>query len=1335
MKKKVLAWMLSVCMVLTMMPLTTFANTEGGQPENQALSDTTVATIGSDEYETLQAAIDEVQGGETVTIVKDGIAENVTVPQAPDIKITIDGSGKSFVGTITVNGKSQAYETAGLIIKNVKFDAGAISKDACINLGGNNSIRYISNLTVQDCSFTNGNKTKVGIKSYTGGDKNLVITGCSANDMHSLVQLKNVTGVQIEDCNVTSSKNGISVGLSSGVNISDAIISADGYGIRADGTGTAYMTVSGCTVVAEKPIVVRNATGAYQLTVPSGTYAAVGEGKYGIVFTEGDDGAALVEPTGEYSLNISEAVDTKRYPDSEYTARINGKGYFTLQAAIDAAAEGNNTIELLADSTEDVTIKQSEGINIKIDGNENTYGGTITVHGKARYEGEETLVIENVKFKTSEASHYFIDSNSTASAERYAHNLTVQNCSFEAVEGSAAVNSAVAMRIRQGFNIEVKSTTAVGMHSLLQGYGCAGLGIADVEVNGKNGISVGTSTDVEITGAVIEATGYGLRADGTGAYDMTATDCTITANDPIVVRNATGDYELTVTGGALTAGNESGYGIVFTKGDDGTYEEPTGNVKHEVTDVDTKLYPDSEYVAEVNNKKYFKLEDAIAAAQTGETITLLSDCAENVTVVQAPDMKITIDGTGNTYTGTITVDGKSAAYATAGLTIKNIDFDAANIADTCIMLGNGKTATRYTSNVTIENCTFTDTVGTKAKVGIKSYTGGDKNLAVIGCKATNMHSLLQVKNITGIEITGCEVTGSKNGISVGLSSDVKVNNTEITTDGYGIRADGASGADMTISECTVESEQPVVVRNTTGEYKLTVPSGTYTPTGEGEYGIVFTNGDDGVEIIEPTGEYNFTISEDIDTKTYPCVHKWGDWSLVEDSSCTETGVKERVCKHCNESEEDIIPLKEHTEVIDKAKDATCTETGLTEGSHCSACGKVFVAQEVIKLKEHTLEVLPEVEVTCTTDGLEAGVKCSVCDTILLAQKPIVTEGHKEVIDKAVAPTCEAAGLTEGSHCSVCKTVFVAQEEVPALTHKYKEKGIEKSSLTEDGKYLLECELCGGSSSESIPKIDIVKLEKDRANYDGKAKLPVVVAIDAAGNVIDPENYTVEHVKNIKKIGAYKVNVTFVGDIYEGNTELTFAVVRPAPKTARIQLRNVTGGYDDVVYSWSKVPYAKGYKVYYKKASSSKYVLYKTIKNNKTTKITKKNLTDGVKYNFKVVSYVMIDGKAYESANQKVFSVYTLKKLNTPKVVKSGTKVKVSWNNVNGDTGYQISQATTKTGTNIVSTYKTTKGTYKNLTAEKGTKYYYKVRVYKTYKNGNNYVKVYGPWSKVKAFKR
>ena len=46
-------------------------------------------------------------------------------------------------------------------------------------------------------------------------------------------------------------------------------------------------------------------------------------------------------------------------------------------------------------------------------------------------------------------------------------------------------------------------------------------------------------------------------------------------------------------------------------------------------------------------------------------------------------------------------------------------------------------------------------------------------------------------------------------------------------------------------------------------------------------------------------------------------------------------------------EDTVIKSTGHTVVVDPAKEPTKTETGLTEGSHCSVCKKVIVAQEVL----------------------------------------------------------------------------------------------------------------------------------------------------------------------------------------------------------------------------------------------------------------------------------------------------------------------------------------------------------------------------------------------------
>lgn len=180
----------------------------------------------------------------------------------------------------------------------------------------------------------------------------------------------------------------------------------------------------------------------------------------------------------------------------------------------------------------------------------------------------------------------------------------------------------------------------------------------------------------------------------------------------------------------------------------------------------------------------------------------------------------------------------------------------------------------------------------------------------------------------------------------------------------------------------------------------------------------------------------------------------------------------------------------------------------------------------------------------------------------------------------------------------------------------------------------------------------------------------------------------------------------------------------APSSVKATL---SGGYDDVKVSWKKVTGADSYRVYYKRSTSTSYTVLTT-----TTKLsaTKKNLADGVKYTFKVVPCYKDGSKTVEGFYSKKASVYTLKKLAAPKVSKvNSKKVKVSWANINGESGYQISRSTKKTGTNIVSTYSTTSGKTKTLSVTKGKKYYYKVRAYKTV-DGK---KIYGPWSNVKAY--
>lgn len=189
------------------------------------------------------------------------------------------------------------------------------------------------------------------------------------------------------------------------------------------------------------------------------------------------------------------------------------------------------------------------------------------------------------------------------------------------------------------------------------------------------------------------------------------------------------------------------------------------------------------------------------------------------------------------------------------------------------------------------------------------------------------------------------------------------------------------------------------------------------------------------------------------------------------------------------------------------------------------------------------------------------------------------------------------------------------------------------------------------------------------------------------------------------------------------------IVRPkAPKTVVSKLSKANGGYNDIVTTWSKVKNATGYFVYFKKSAVSNKWTYL----GKTTNTTymKKNLKNGTKYMFKVVSYVTVGGNNYKSEEYKIGTATTLSKLNMPTIKRvNKNKIKISWKNILGETGYQISKAKKANGTYIVKTIKTTNGKNVIIKAKRNNGYYYKVRAYKVVDSK----KVFGPWSKVTFF--
>lgn len=114
--------------------------------------------------------------------------------------------------------------------------------------------------------------------------------------------------------------------------------------------------------------------------------------------------------------------------------------------------------------------------------------------------------------------------------------------------------------------------------------------------------------------------------------------------------------------------------------------------------------------------------------------------------------------------------------------------------------------------------------------------------------------------------------------------------------------------------------------------------------------------------------------------------------------------------------------------------ASCLEAG--EATYtCSKCGDIIT--EVAPATGHTEETVAAVAATCTTAGKTEGTVCSVCGEVLIAQEEIPALGHKTELCNAVEPTCTEAGYTGDEVCTICGETIKEGEVIPATGHHFK----------------------------------------------------------------------------------------------------------------------------------------------------------------------------------------------------------------------------------------------------------------------------------------------------------
>ena len=371
-----------------------------------------------------------------------------------------------------------------------------------------------------------------------------------------------------------------------------------------------------------------------------------------------------------------------------------------------------------------------------------------------------------------------------------------------------------------------------------------------------DGVAIQNNGELNVVDTTVEAQGEGSVFENNGEANIEGS----TLNEGALENNG----EANIADSTLNAGSVENNGTANLNGGD-VDDDAVEN--GESATVGTYVYDAKE------------LQDAINTAEVTDAtneIRLAADIKGDVTILQKNGVNLVINGCGYEFDGVITVNGGARSAGKETLTFTAINF-ATEGSDFTFISAPSKIndAYNYSHNVTIENCTFEG----DQTVGSASFTG-TYNFVMKECKATNMHSILQLQSVDNTALVEyIETVNCKNGLSFGNTAYPTLKNSTIKASEYGVRADGdASRGALLLEGNTIEANVPVIVRKATSKYDVTLANNNITKGGLFE--VVFTNGKDDEAYVAPTGTYTITGAEDYMVYPRNAVANWAEFAAT-----------------------------------------------------------------------------------------------------------------------------------------------------------------------------------------------------------------------------------------------------------------------------------------------------------------------------------------------------------------------------------------------------------------------------------------------------------------------